>query len=341
MTHDEEHNVALGGEDALIAGHFAPLAADWPGAYGLRDDCASVLPAPGHELVLKTDPVRAGVHFFADDTPEDIAWKALAVNVSDLAAKAARPLAYLAALSFPEAPDQAWIGRFAKGLGEAQSAFGCTLIGGDTDRADGPLSIAITVIGEAPAGRMVRRDTTEPGDVLYVSGQLGEAALGLAVRTAAPETVQWNLTGTESTALRARYLRPQPRLGLKSALRNFARASMDLSDGLAKDLGRMCRSSACGAEIDVASIPRSATMARLLATDGSLIKTLVAAGDDYEILAAVAPENEADFVAAARAGGVTVTRIGRTCTEQKVSFRDPDGRELQLKSTGYDHFAGP
>lgn len=126
---------------------------------------------------------------------------------------------------------------------------------------------------------------------------------------------------------------------MKSALRNFARASMDLSDGLAKDLGRMCRASGYGAEIDVASIPRSATMARLLATDGSLVTRLVAAGDDYEILAAVAPENEADFVAAAGAGGVPVTRIGEMCTEHRVSFRQADGRELQLETTGYDHFA--
>jgi thiamine-monophosphate kinase len=328
------------GEDHIVASAFAPLSVDWPGAFGLRDDCASILPAPGHELVLKIDPVRAGVHFFADDAPEDIAWKALAVNVSDLAAKAARPVAYLLAMSFPERPHQHWLEGFSHGLAEAQDAFGMHLIGGDTDRADGPLSIAVTVIGEVPAGRMVRRDTAQPGDALYVSGQLGEAALGLAVRAGTHEAAAWNLSAVDRDGLRSRYLRPEPKLGLRTALRNFARAAMDLSDGLAKDLGRMCRASGCGGEVDVASLPLSATMARLLEATPSLMTRLVAAGDDYEILAAVAPENEADFVTSARAGGVDVVRIGRTRTAPGVSLRGPDGRELQLETTGYDHFAG-
>jgi thiamine-monophosphate kinase len=329
----------LGGEDALIANHFAPLAADWPGAHGLRDDCASILPAPGHEIVLKIDPVRAGVHFFLDDAPEDIAWKALAVNVSDLAAKAARPLAYLLALSFPEKPDPVWLASFARGLAQAQTAFGCVLIGGDTDRADGPLSIAVTVIGEAPAGKMVRRDMAQPGDALYASGHLGEAALGLAVRAGADEVPSWSLSAAERDGLRRRYLRPEPRLGLKTALRNFSRAAMDLSDGLAKDLGRMCRASGCGAEVEIADLPRSKTMDRLLGADPGLVAKLAAAGDDYEILAAVPPENENDFIASARSGRVVVSRIGQMSHGEGVRLRGLDGRELQLEATGYDHFA--
>ena len=145
------------GEDAIIKTYLRPLAAHWPGAFDLLDDCALISPAPGHELVVKTDPIRAGVHFLPDEGARDIAWKALAVNVSDIAAKAARPVAYTLALSFPKAPSHQWMQDFSEGLRIAQDAFGCSLIGGDTDRADGPLSIAVTLFGEVPVGRMVRR----------------------------------------------------------------------------------------------------------------------------------------------------------------------------------------
>ena len=148
-------------EESLIQEFLAPLAAGFPGAFGLKDDCAAFTPTPGHDLVVKTDPVAAGVHFFPDDAPEDIAWKALAVNVSDLAAKGAVPRVYLMALSFPEAPTRDWMGRFSRGLSAAQNTFGMHLIGGDTDRRPGPLTVSISVLGEVPAGTMLRRGTAE------------------------------------------------------------------------------------------------------------------------------------------------------------------------------------
>ena len=326
------------GEERLIADYFAPLAADWPGAFGLRDDCASLAPAPGHELIIKTDPVRAGVHFFPDDPPSDIAWKALAVNVSDLAAKAARPLTYLLAMSFPEKPSDAWLVNFTAGLEQAQSAFGCTLVGGDTDRCDGPMSLAVTVFGECTAGRMVRRDTAQPGDLLYVSGTLGDAALGLAIRTNDPAVGQWHLDADEIDALRRRYLRPAPRLGLRAALRNYARAAMDISDGLAKDVGRMCRASGCGAEIDTTALPRGAAMTKVLQHDPTSLMRMIAAGDDYEILAAVPADVAAEFEAAANAGKVAVRRIGHLRIGEDVRFVAPGGQPLDLRETGYDHF---
>src|SRR5438552_6732719 len=181
MANREHEDERLHGEEAIIR-LLAPLARGAPGAFGLEDDCALITPAPGTELVLKTDPVAEGVHFLADDAPEDIAWKALAVNVSDLAAKAARPLGYLMALSFPEAPTARWLARFAAGLQAAQASFGCHLLGGDTDRRPGPLTISISIVGEVEAGRMVRRGTARPGEALFVSGSLGDAALGLALR---------------------------------------------------------------------------------------------------------------------------------------------------------------
>src|SRR6476620_6391259 len=192
MTSNRRQGEPLQGEEAIIR-LLAPLAQGAPGALGLEDDCALLAPAPGSELVLKTDPVAEGVHFLADDAPEDIAWKALAVNVSDLAAKAARPLGYLMALSFPEPPGVAWLARFAAGLQAAQSAFGCHLLGGDTDRRPGPLTITITIVGEVETGRMVRRATARPGDALFVSGTLGDAALGLLLRKDQALAGRWQL----------------------------------------------------------------------------------------------------------------------------------------------------
>src|SRR5215467_1558108 len=198
----------LHGEEALIR-LLAPLTGGAPGAFGLADDCALIAVEPGSKLVLKTDPVAEGVHFFSDDAPEDIGWKALAVNASDLAAKAAQPLGYLMALSFPEAPTTDWFKRFAAGLEAAQTAFGCHLLGGDTDRRPGPLTITITILGTVRSGGMVRRGTAQPGDVLFVSGTLGDASLGLALRKDAALAGRWGLKADEVEHLVHRFLRPQ------------------------------------------------------------------------------------------------------------------------------------
>ena len=269
MAGDDQSKERLHGEEAIIR-VLAPLAQGFPGAFGLQDDCALIAPAPGTELVLKVDPVAEGVHFLADDAPEDIAWKALAVNVSDLAAKAARPLGYLMALSFPAAPSADWLSRFAAGLAEAQARFGCHLIGGDTDRRPGPLTVTITVIGEVERGRMVRRGTARAGDVVFVSGTLGDAALGLALRKDPALAAAWGLSPAEAEHLRRRYARPEPRLALASALRDHASAAMDISDGLAKDLARLCAASGCAARVRFAEIPLSPGCAKALAADPAL-----------------------------------------------------------------------
>jgi thiamine-monophosphate kinase len=337
MAEDAQGGERVEGEEAIIR-VLAPLASGYPGAFGLKDDCALITPRPGTELVLKTDPVAEGVHFLADDAPEDVAWKALAVNVSDLAAKAARPLGYLMALSFPAAPAMAWLTRFAAGLAQAQARFGCHLIGGDTDRRPGPVTITITVVGEVEQGRMVRRATAHPGDALFVSGTLGDAALGLALRKEPALASAWGLSAGEAEHLLRRYARPDPRLALGDALRRHASAAMDISDGLAKDLGRMCAASGCGARVRLADLPPSPAAAKALAADPTLARLIAAGGDDYEILAAVPAAKASVFGSDALAAGVPVTRIGEALSGAGIAIEGPDGRPLDLARPGWDHF---
>ena len=325
-------------EEDIVQGYLAPLAAGFAGALGLADDCAVIAPAPGSELVLKTDPIVAGLHFLPDDPPEDIAWKALAVNVSDLAAKGASPRAYLMALAFPDTPEPAWMARFAAGLAEAQVAFSIHLAGGDTDRRPGPLTISITVLGEVPAGRMIPRGGARAGDALVVSGTLGSAALGLALAKDPGLIRAWGLTDSEARGLVARYRRPAPRLVLRDALRGFAHAAMDLSDGLAKDLDRMARASGVAARVRLADLPLDAAVQRILTADPARAESVVAGGDDYEVLAAVAPDAVAPMQAAAAAVGLPLTLIGHVLPGSGIVIEGRDGAALALTRMGWDHF---
>ncbi|RTL62172.1 MAG: thiamine-phosphate kinase [Hyphomicrobiales bacterium] len=336
MTQPSDERIA--GEDGIIA-LLRPLATD-PAALGLRDDCAALMPRPGTDVVLKTDPIAEGVHFLPDDPPEDIAWKALAVNVSDLAAKAAQPLGYLMALSFPEAPRREWLMRFTAGLQQAQDAFGFTLLGGDTDRRPGPITISITVLGEVPHGQMVRRAAARAGDRLFVSGTLGDAHLGLQLLRSASQAAMWGLDDAQRTFLQQRYRRPQPRLAVCEALRSAARAAMDLSDGLVKDLGRMARGSGTSAVIHLDSVPLSEPARAAVAAAPDLRPALLTSGDDYEVLAAVAPEHAAEFSRLAQAAGIPVTDIGcmRDPEAEPVVVLDAQSRPLKIGRSGWDHF---
>lgn len=335
-------NSALASEAELIA-LLAPLTAGAPGAFELSDDCAQLTPRPGYDLVLKTDPIRAGVHFFPDDPPEDIAWKALAVNISDLAAKGATPLAYLMALSFPDAPARDWAQRFASGLSDAQTAFGCHLLGGDTDRAPGPLAIAITALGEVPSGQMVRRGTARTGDAIFISGTLGDAGLGLQLQREARDgrhdlARRWGLPDALHDHLIARYLRPQPRIELAHALRSHASAAMDISDGLVKDLERMCKASGVGAIIDSGSIEWSRPVAAVISQHPELLSAILSAGDDYEILATVPQGEQGAFQSTVRGTAVAMQRIGTVIAGHGVKVLRADGSEIAFNRTGWDHF---
>lgn len=328
------------GEAGVIGQFMAPLAAGYPGALGLMDDCAVLAPPPGEEIVLKTDAVAEGVHFLATDDPADVGWKALAVNVSDLAAKGARPLVYLMALSFPEMPRRTWLSRFTTGLAAAQARFGIHLAGGDTDKRPGPISITITVLGAVPVGRMVRRAAARPGDLIFVSGTLGNSALGLKLAHDPALATAWGLDGAEAAHLAARYLRPAPRLGLRAALLDHAQAAMDLSDGLAKDLGRMCLASGVAAEVGTHRLPLSSAACKALAVNPVLIEAVAAGGDDYEVLTTVTPAHAAAYRAAATSGGVNVTEIGRIEAGSGIRLTDGAGREVVMSATGWDHFGG-
>jgi thiamine-monophosphate kinase len=334
--------MSASGEERFIAQHLANLTDGFPGAFGLTDDCAELTPLPGYALVFKTDPIVEGVHFLSDDAPEDLGWKALAVNVSDLAAKGARPVAYLMALTVPGKPDDDWMARFTGGLQKAQDAFGCVLVGGDTDRAPdtgvpSPLSIAITMIGEVRSGRMVKRAGARPGDLICVSGELGGAALGLQLRLDEGFGRSWLAEADRAAAL-AKYLRPQPKLGLRPALQTCARSAMDISDGLIKDLERMCRLTGVGAELKLDALPLAGGLRAALKVDAATAVMLATSGDDYEVLTTVAPEMAADFEAMARRGGVSVSQIGQVTSTPEVRLLDAAGVQIEHRSSGYDHF---
>jgi thiamine-monophosphate kinase len=295
-------------EDDLIARFFAPLAG--AGALGLKDDAACVTPPPGCDLVVTVDALVAGVHFFADDPPDSIARKALGVNLSDLAAKAADPLGYVLALALPTGTDETFLSTFASGLGHAGMDHRIALLGGDTVRTPGPLTISVTAFGAVPTGRMVPRTGARPGDLIAVTGTVGDAALGLLLRTRPELFGERAPNATFAAHLRDRYLHPQPRNRLARALRTHARAAMDVSDGLAGDCAKMLRASGVTGILDLGAAPFSPA-ARAAVAEAALFEAAVTGGDDYEILLTLPPENWDAFRQDADSEGIPVTAIGR------------------------------
>ncbi len=321
------------GEDSLISRYFKPLATD-PGAFDLTDD-AAILKSSADELVVTTDAIVEGVHFLPDDPPDTVARKALRVNLSDLAAKGAAPAGFVLTLAL-RTPDDVWLMAFARGLGEDATEFGCPLLGGDTVSTPGPLMISITAFGRVPAGKMVRRSGAKAGDRVVVSGTIGDAALGLALLKGAAATT---LGADEGAMLIGRYRVPQPRIALAQAVRDHASAAMDVSDGLAGDLAKLCAASEVSAAIDAQSIPLSGPGRTLLSSGAVSIESIVSGGDDYEILCTI-PENRFDaFTEAAKLAGVPVTSIGTIIAGNAVPrFIDGQGAEIALPRRSYSHF---
>jgi len=304
-------------EFCLIARHFRPLAG--PGALDLLDDAAVVMPPPGRELVLTADAIVEGVHFLPDDPPATVGRKLLRVSLSDLAAMGATPWAYLMTVSVPRGTPDAWFVAFCAGLRQDQAQYGVTLLGGDTTSTPGPISLSATLLGHVPPGQALRRTGALPGDEIWVTGTIGDGALGLrALRGALLDPDGF---------LADRYRLPQPRVGL--SLQGLVHACMDVSDGLVQDVGHLCRAAGLAAEIDPARVPRSAA-AR--AAGAGWLETCLTGGDDYELVLAV-PPGGGDALRQAT-GSVAVTRIGHFSSGAGVSLRGTG----TPGSAGWSHF---
>ena len=324
-------------EDALIARHFKPIARH-PGAFGLSDDAAALTPPKGHDLVLTADAIVGGVHFFPDDPADAIARKALRVNLSDIAAKGAEPAGCLLSLALPKSVGAAWLKSFARGLGDDTKRYGCPLMGGDTVRTDGPLVISVAAFGTVPKGMMVRRAGAKPGDHVFVTGTIGDAALGLKLRLDRNAGRRWTLPTTLSAHLLRRYRVPEPRNVLAAVVRAHASAAMDVSDGLAGDFGKLCSVSGVGAEIAVPDVPLSKAAQAALASEPKAIETILTGGDDYEIVMTVRPAKLDRFRAAAKQAGVPVTEIGRVVARKGARFLTADGRPMTFARASFSHF---
>jgi len=313
-------------EFALIAELFAPLSKNAPGAFGLTDDAAVLAPPPGHELVLKTDAIVEGVHFLKADPPGDVARKALRVNLSDLAAKGAAPMGYMMALLLPDWPDMTWLRAFVDGLAADQASFGLSLMGGDTSATPGPLAVSISAFGHVPAGAMIRRAGARPGDLVFVSGTIGDAGGGLAVlkeNRSVPELI-------------ARYRVPEPRLALGPLLRGLATASLDVSDGLIADLGHIADVSRVRIEVDAARIPLSKALQTLWGAETAV--RAATSGDDYEIAFTAPASRRGDVANAAARSRVAVAEVGRVVSGEGVALLDASGNAITLARSGYTHF---
>ena len=322
------------GEDSLIARYFRPLATD-PGAFGLDDDAAALKPS-GDDIVVTTDAIVEGVHFLPDDPPDTVARKALRVNLSDLAAKGATPAGFVLTLALRH-PDEAWLQPFASALGEDARQFGCPLLGGDTVSTPGPLMVSVTAFGRVPSGKMVHRSGAKPGERVLVTGTVGDAALGLAILRGGKVHAATDPAARD--ALVGRYRVPQPRVAMAEIVRDHASAAMDVSDGLAGDLTKLCGVSGVSATIDLGSIPLSAAARDLVSRGVVGLETLIAGGDDYEILCTMPEDRVEAFALAARHAGVSVSSIGTVVAGSTVpGFVDIEGREVALERLSYSHF---
>jgi thiamine-monophosphate kinase len=326
------------GEDKLIARYFKPLATA-EGALSLADDAAFFSPPDGHEVVLKTDAVVAGVHFLPDDPPDSIARKALRVNLSDLSAKGAKPAGCLMTLALPDGIAESWLEGFAAGLKSDCEQYACPLFGGDTVRTPGPASISIFAFGTLPKGSMVRRAGAKSGHRIFVTGTIGDASLGLRLLREPARKAAWALSDADAKFLIDRYRLPRPRVALAEALRTEASAAMDISDGLVGDLAKLCDVSKVSARIEAKALPLSSGARQALRCEPALIEPIATGGDDYEILCAIAPERVPAFRQAAEAAGVPVTEIGAVIAgEAPPLLIAADGATLSFARTSYSHF---
>jgi thiamine-monophosphate kinase len=320
------------GEFGRIARFFAPLAG--PGALGLLDDAALIDPEAGRQLVVTADAIVAGIHFLPNDPPDLVARKLLRVNLSDLAAMGATPLYYLMTTALPDTCGEEWLAGFSAGLAADQSEFKISLLGGDSVATPGPATLSLTAIGAIPTGRAVRRNGALPGDTIYVTGTIGDAALGLAVLTGGLAIAD----PADRDFLADRYRVPRPRLAVGAALPGVAHAMQDVSDGLVADLGHICAVSGVAGVIDAAAVPLSPAARRALDRDPGLLPRILTGGDDYELLFTSSGEDPATIAALAHPPGPPITPIGRIAAGSGVRVLDPAGKDIALATPGFRHF---
>lgn len=315
----------------LIRKYFAPLCAE--GSFKLSDDAALLSKSKGHSFVITQDALAEGVHFFSDDEPDCIAKKAIRVNLSDLAAKGARPKYISVALGLGNNWSEAWVRNFAQGIAQDCQKYSIELTGGDTFTTGGGCMISITAIGEVPYNSYVSRLGAKRGNLVFVTGTIGDAALGLLVRQGKLD----ELSKPHSEFLKERYLLPQPATGFIKSIQNHATASMDISDGLLGDAEKLCRASGTGADLNLGAIPLSAAAKAAIELESNLLETALSGGDDYEILFTV-DEGSLDVLQRdALKDGVEITQIGRIASGQALKVFDTLGHVVNFKNKSYDH----
>ena len=316
-------------EFSIIAEFFAPLATD-PAAFGLKDDAAAIPARPGFDTVITTDTITQGTDFFPHDPPGMVAQKALRVNLSDLAAKGAVPAYYFLNLVLPHSVTRDWLKSFTDGLRQDQHHFGISLLGGDTSSGD-LAAVSVTALGYVPGGTMLRRNGAKAGDIVYVTGSIGDSAGGLAIFKRETHT----LNEAQRDHLIARYRVPEPPVAFGAMLRGLASASVDVSDGLIADLGHV--TSQVAITVDAEKVPRSDALRAFWGDESAAIIRAVTAGDDYQIAFTAPPQNEAKILAAAKSAGIAVKAIGSVSAGQGVIVTHR-GQTLVIPKPGYRHF---
>jgi thiamine-monophosphate kinase len=322
------------GEFERIARFFAPLAG--PGALNLTDDVALIDGPAGEQYALTTDTIIEGVDYFPDDPPFQVAQKLLRVNLSDIAAKGATPFGYLLTTALPKAQGDAWLAPFTQGLAADQKEFGVMLLGGDSSGTPGPATLTLALIGRVAKGRAVLRSTARAGDRIYVSGTLGDSALGLAVRKG---EIGQEITDAQRDYLIDRYRLPRPRVALGPRLGDIAHAMIDISDGLLSDLGHICTASRLRGVVRQPFLPVSPAARAAIAANPRLNIAVTGGGDDYELLFTVPAEAAEAIAQASAAVGVPVTAIGAMEEGEGLALLDAAGQEVKVEQTGYAHFS--
>lgn len=316
------------GEFDIIERYFSPLSG--PEGLGLKDDASCIPARNGYDTIITKDVLVACTHFFEHDEAQDIAFKAVSVNISDLVAKGAEPAFYFVGLCLPRAVTEEWISGFSKGLSEAQAKYGVTLTGGDTTKTGGPVIVSITAVGYAPMGQMIRRSGAQVGDKVYVSGFLGRSAAALKL-------LEYNMN--VPSALMNSYLRPKARIDFLELVKIYATASADISDGILADLGHICSASNVKAIVHRSAVPVSEdTKAAIDALE--LPEELVwSGGDDYELVYTVSPDQEAEMLETANQTGLVCYAIGEIKSGSGVELIDHKGNLVQVSNIGYQHFS--